>query len=133
MTEAQATTRILNYIREHKKDFLKSFAFEIKHTNDNRIYKSQIQEHQIDALVASKYGYVYKIRDEGISKKPFDGFFMKEVENYLIFSFRHHGFVFLPIHNFLKSSLKSFSFQEAMSLSFLFVPYPKVQKNNANT
>ena len=41
----------------------------------DRIYYKQFAKHQISKLLQCKHQkFVYKIRDEGVSQKPFDGF-----------------------------------------------------------
>lgn len=63
-------------------------AFELKRTLTYRLPLSAVKEHQRDALLAShRDGYYYKIPDDSYGQKPYDCFFMREVEAYVVIAF----------------------------------------------
>ncbi len=90
--EANFTTKVKPWIREN----LPTCAWEAKHTRgENSFIMSELHEHQCDALDAasSHYGYCYKIPDDAVSYKPFDGMNLKLVPSFVIIAFPEEFFV----------------------------------------
>ncbi len=84
--EADFTTKIRPWIREN----LPTCAWEVKHTRgEMRFNLREWHEHQRDALeaVSSRYGYCYKIPDDGATYRPFDGFNLKMEPSFVIIAF----------------------------------------------
>jgi hypothetical protein len=68
-----------------------SAAIEIKSTNNNTIAEKALRPHQKLALLAAKEkGITFKIPDSGV-RLPFDAFFLKESNAYVIACFPKHG------------------------------------------
>ena len=63
-------------------------VFELKRTLTFRIPLSDVKGHQIEALSASHgKGLYYKIPDDSYGLKPFDCFFLKDIEAYVVIAF----------------------------------------------
>ncbi len=74
--EARFTTEMQRYLRAHKQDLPRAYAWEVKvSTDDNALPFDAVKEHQIHALEIAKWHcFVYKISDiDGMVQKPCDG------------------------------------------------------------
>ena len=65
---------------------LHSCAFELKQTQTDSISFSAVKEHQIDALLAasSSKGLLYKGPDDSAGVKPFDFFYLRYADAFVI-------------------------------------------------
>lgn len=91
-----------------------SGAYEIKHTRGKDSFRlNELREHQLDALLAAEslHGFAYKIPDDGIAYKPFDLFFMKRANAYVVICFPEEFVLIGP------SVLRSLKFKKKTSLS----------------
>lgn len=69
----------------HSQKWLGSAAFELKQTTESSIPFSDLQEHQLDALLAaSGVGILYKAPDDSRGIKPFDFFFLQSAQAYVV-------------------------------------------------
>lgn len=84
--EADVTPRILAWFKAHHPS---SCAIEIKATDTNSIPRSALLPHQEAALKAaqSKGGLIHKIADASHLRLPFDAFFLRETEAYVVAAF----------------------------------------------
>lgn len=101
-----------------------SSAFELKQTLTNSIPFSAVQEHQIDALLASKShtGFLYKIADDSRGTKPFDMVYFRNSNAYIVIKFPD-CFTIIDVGDFLKerdylSKRKSLTSDRAKAISF---------------
>ncbi len=65
-------------------------AFELKQTQKDYINFKEIQEHQIDALMAVKHGakgLLWKLPDDSRGIKPFDLFYLKNASAYVVIKY----------------------------------------------
>jgi hypothetical protein len=83
-------------------------ALELKIIKSGNFRMAQVAEHQISALwMAYKYGLFWKIPDEGLSRKPFDAFYMKGVPAYIVVLFvKSKEFYLIHINDFEKHRLR---------------------------
>jgi hypothetical protein len=71
MNERQFSTKFLHWLRVHKV----LGAFELKLTKGISLPFNALQEHQKQALLLAKHGFLaHKIADDSLSSKPFDTF-----------------------------------------------------------
>lgn len=97
---------------------LHSCAWETKHTRGKSFFNcSELKEHQYWSLlaVASKSGLSYKISDDSIGYKPFDGFIMKNMPAYIVIQY-NKGIVGISIKDW-NLKWKRLSYEEAVSVS----------------
>ncbi len=66
-----------------------SCAFELKQTTTDRLPFSAVKQHQIEALWAVKFnkGILYKIPDDSRGIKPFDMFYLRNAEAYIVIKY----------------------------------------------
>lgn len=87
--EANFTLLFRHWIKAHA-DFFSSAAFELKQTTTNSLPFSDVQEHQRDALEAaclSPHGLLYKAPDDSRGIKPFDLFYLRYAEAYVVIKY----------------------------------------------
>lgn len=101
-----------------------SCVYELKQSQTDSIPFSDVQEHQIDALLAVKWGdkgLLYKAPDDSRGIKPFDLFFLKNSPAYVVIKFKS-GAVILDIETFLeekkRSQRKSLTWDRACTLAW---------------
>lgn len=86
MTEASFTAEIM------KADKMPVGVWEAKITKTGSLSLNALAPHQLHSLlVAKKRRFTHKIRDEGISKKPFDGFTVERSPAWVIAIFWKPG------------------------------------------
>lgn len=102
---------------------LQSGAFELKQTTTNRLPFSAVKDHQIHALVAAstKGGLLYKIPDDSRGTKPFDMFYLRNAESYLVIKYPD-GFVLIEPETFVierdvLSKEKSLTYERAKEIA----------------
>lgn len=84
--EAQFTTKFKKWLHAQTQ-YPDVGAYEIKVTPNKRIPFNAVREHQIDALMAVRYGkFVYKIPDAGW-QNPFDLIMMAQQPAYVVLAF----------------------------------------------
>jgi len=84
--EAQYTTKFKKWLNVHS-DTPTVGAYEIKVTPNKRIPFNAVKEHQIEALLAVRYGkFIYKIPDAGW-QNPFDLLIMSQQPAYVVLAF----------------------------------------------
>ncbi len=113
--EAEFTTKVKPWIREN----LPTCAWEAKHTRGEDSFRmSELHEHQRDALdaVESRYGYCYKIPDDGRTHKPFDGFNLKMELSFVIIAFPKE-FLVIPANKLADHKEPSLSFERAIEMA----------------
>jgi hypothetical protein len=82
--EADVQTKFNQYVKARWPKG-RSAAFELKIVKGLSLPFSNVQEHQVAGLLASKIGkLVYKIPDAGLGKKPFDSMVLSETEAYVV-------------------------------------------------
>lgn len=90
--EANWTPVVLNWFREN---YNGNCAIEVKVSKNNKtVPRSAVALHQILALSAVKKdprGFAYKISDESRRQLPFDAFFLKFAEAFIVCVFPRHG------------------------------------------
>lgn len=65
--------------------WLQSGAFELKQTTTGSFPFDEVQEHQLDALLAAQTnGILYKIPDDSRGIKPFDMVYLKATPSYVV-------------------------------------------------
>ncbi len=119
--EAEFTTKVKPWIREN----LPTCAWEIKHTRGSEYFNlSEMHEHQKDCLEAatSRYGFCYKIPDDGVAYKPFDGFNLKMTPAFVIIAYPEE-FVVIEIEKVLKEKTPSLPYERAISIACIRASY----------
>ena len=122
--EANFQTLFRHWIRAYP--MLHSCAFELKQTTKNYISFSDVQEHQIDALIAasSTKGLLYKAPDDSRGIKPFDMFYLKLADSFVVIRYPEF-FCLIKIRKFLqekgRSKKKSLTATRARCISYMFV------------
>ena len=119
--EADATTPIKSWLTNvHKK----TCAWEIKQTEKDSIAYSRLETHQERWLLAVSNNVAsYKISDESIGHKPFDGFTFAKDKAYVIIYFKQSKtFYVITINNFVfyrdhKAKRKSLTEEEAKEIA----------------
>ncbi len=103
--EASFTTRFRSYLRAYP---MPSSAFELKQTTTDSIPFSALQEHQADALLATKSqtGLLYKAPDDSRSSKPYDLFYLRNAYAWVVIKYPH-AFYIIDIDTFLLESKNS--------------------------
>lgn len=86
-------------------------VFELKIVQAGRSLScSQLQDHQISSLKKAKHtGLIYKIPDVGRLRKPFDSFYLRNIDAYLVIQFHKRGvkhFYMVDIDTLLEESRK---------------------------
>lgn len=68
---------------------MESCAFELKQTRSHRLPFSAVKEHQLEFLLAAKSdkGILYKIADDSRGIKPFDMFYFRNAEAYVVIKY----------------------------------------------
>ncbi len=126
--EADFTTKTFRKWLLSQSNFYTS-AFEIKQTETDSLPFSAVKDHQIAALLSvRKNGLLYKISDESRGAKPFDMFFMKNDEAYVVIKYPK-VFVLIDIEAFVekkkKEKKKSLSTSEALKIATIAVKIGK--------
>lgn len=83
--------------------FMASSAFELKQTTTDSLPFSSVKQHQINALLAVKNaesGVLYKAPDDSMGSKPFDLFYLRLAEAYIVVKYPKL-FVIIDIEDFL--------------------------------
>ena len=118
--EAQFTIRFRHWIKANP---MPSGAFELKSTRgENRFPFRELQEHQEQALLASKSkeGLFFKIPDIGVAYNPFDCFYLRNAYAWVVIEYPQ-GFVIIDIDNFIlarsKTKEKSLTWARAQEIS----------------
>ena len=75
-----------HWLRAHP---MRSCAFELKQTRSHRLPFSAVKEHQLEFLLATKSnkGILYKIADDSRGIKPFDMFYFRNAEAYVVIKY----------------------------------------------
>lgn len=97
-----------------KYNFKNTAVFELKLARTKSLPFSAVEEHQINALYNAKHAHiVHKLPDTGY-QNPFDCFFLKGVEAYVVVMFtKQKKFFMIDIDDFLKE--KSFSERKSIT------------------
>ncbi len=102
-------------------------AFELKQTTTNSIPFSDVQEHQLEALMAvqiNKSGLLYKIPDDSRGVKPFDYVYLKNALAFVVIKYPT-CFVLIEPQKFLNerdsSKRKSLTSERAKAISSISV------------
>ena len=86
-------------------------VFELKLARGKSLAFSAVQEHQERALLMVSFsGIYYKIPDDTYSQKPFDCFYIKNAEAYVVVMFYHRGqkeFIMIKIQDWMKEKENS--------------------------
>lgn len=122
----QAFTSIyLQWIRAIGYKRIVTAPFEAKHCRGkDAIPFADVPQHQRDALLActTDKGFCYKISDQSVGTKPYDGFFFKNSPAYLVFAYTNK-FYLIDIHVFLHedkvSKRRSLTEQRASEICIL--------------
>jgi hypothetical protein len=81
-------------------------VFELKICKNKSLPFNSVKEHQIDALLKTQTKFInYKIPDCGYDQKPFDCFFLTNMNAYVVIMFYKRGqkeFIIIPIKKFIK-------------------------------
>lgn len=118
--EAQFGNRFRAWMRAQK-DFPAS-AFELKQTQKDYIPFDDVQEHQVNALLAAKTraGILYKAPDDSRGVKPFDFFYLQKCCAFVVIKFPKKAEV-IDIDTFLmekeRSKRKSLTSERANQIS----------------
>lgn len=120
--EAKFTVLFRHWLLAHP--LRKSCALELKQTQTDSIPFSAVEEHQIDALIAVKYGdkgLLYKAPDDSRAIKPFDLFYLHWTDAYIVIKYPQ-GFVIISIESFIgerdSSKRKSLTWERAQVIAF---------------
>lgn len=108
-----------------------SCAFELKQTTEDSLPFSSVKEHQIDALMASwSYnGLLYKAPDDSRGIKPFDYFYLRFAQAYIVIRYPDCFVLIEPmtfLHEKEKSKRKSLTSARAREIAVTCV----ILKNN---
>jgi len=103
--ESKATLLFRHYLKANPMD---SAAFELKQTITDSIPFSDVQEHQITALLAvkSSKGLLYKAPDDSRGIKPFDLFYLRGEGAYVVIKFPEF-FAIIDVDIFIKEKNRS--------------------------
>lgn len=123
--EAKFGLLFRHWHKANKKRMPKRFNFELKQTLKSSIPFSSLRSQQWDYLLAGKgEGFMYKIPDDSISAKPFDGFWSSETPGYVIIRFPKH-FEIIDIETLVlersTSKRKSLTSDRAKQISIISV------------
>lgn len=103
--EANFGTLFRHYMRAHP--FAESAAFELKQTREDSLPFSDVQPHQIDALLAVKHSnLLYKAPDDSRGVKPFDFFYMHQALAYVVIRYPDF-FCIIDIDKFIDEDKRS--------------------------
>ena len=84
-----------------------SAAFELKQTTTDSLPFSDVQEHQMAALMAAEgEGLIYKAPDDSRGIKPFDIFYLRHATSYIVIKYPHFFVIILA---------RVFGYEKAMS------------------
>lgn len=128
--EAKFTQLFRHWLKANTNKFGSSVAFELKQTTSNRIPFSDIQEHQINALLASRGrgGLLYKAPDDSRGIKPFDLFFLKNAAAFVVIRYPN-CFTIIEVATFkaeqLLSKRRSLTSERAREISTVTVELKK--------
>jgi len=101
--EAKFQTEFNQWLRDNPQ----TGAFELKQTTTDSLPFSNVQEHQINALLAVKHGrLIYKIPDDSRSYKPFDCFCFTKSSSYIVIKYPS-CWVMIDIDEFQKENASS--------------------------
>ena len=88
--EANFQTLFRHWLKAHHREF-ESCAFELKQTTSASIPFDAVAEHQAVALAAVRgriaRGLLYKAPDDSRGVKPFDFFFLRDAQSYVVIRF----------------------------------------------
>lgn len=103
--EANFTLKFRHWLKTQK---FQSAAFELKQTQDDYIPFSDIQDHQINGLLAAKSrnGILFKLPDDSRGIKPFDLFYLQMSEAYVVIKYPKF-FCVIDIDDFLRERNES--------------------------
>lgn len=118
--EAKFTTLFRHWVRANKRNLFSS-AFELKQTTGKSIPFSDVQEHQLDALLAAKHdGLLYKAPDDSRGIKPFDMFFLYNARAFVVIRYPDF-FCLIDVEVFIEerqiSERKSLTAQRAREIA----------------
>jgi hypothetical protein len=123
--EAQFTELFRHWINKYPPD--RPTAYELKQTTTDSIPFSDVKEHQIDALMAVKWGdkgLLYKAPDDSRGIKPFDLFYMKGCPAFIVIKYPKL-FVLIDIETFIeekkRSKRKSLTVDRAVEIAWKVV------------
>lgn len=104
--EANFGTLFRHWLRANP--FMTSAAFELKQTRTDSISFNDVQEHQIDALVAARgaMGILYKAPDDSRGVKPFDFFYLREAKAFVVIKYPK-CFCLVPVEKFILEKASS--------------------------
>jgi len=121
--EAKFTTLFRHWLRANP---MSSAAFELKQTTSGSIPFDAVQEHQIVALLAAKSrnGILYKAPDDSRGVKPFDLFYLRSADAYVVIKYPGVFFI-IEVEDFFReqtvSKRKSLTLERAREISFIEV------------
>ncbi len=118
--EANFQTAFRHWLMSNKS--FGSAAFELKHSPTNSFPFDRVVEHQENSLFAAtcNNGLLFKIPDDSISYKPFDMFYLRNAEAYVVIKYPK-DFVIISINDFVRerqsSKRKSLTYERAKEIS----------------
>ena len=125
--EANFGQTFRSWIKSQPLYFPNGAVFELKQTTTNSIPFSDVQDHQIDALVASELnhnGLLYKIPDDSRGIKPYDMVYLRKTNAYIVIKYPK-CFSVIPVMSFIeetsKSKRKSLTSERARDISYVTV------------
>jgi hypothetical protein len=119
--EADFTLTFRHWLKANRDSF-GCAAFELKQTRSCSLPFSDVQEHQIDALLAAKsgQGILYKAPDDSRGIKPFDLFYLKASDAFIVIKYPGYFFI-IDVHRFIEerdsSDRKSLTSLRAMQIA----------------
>lgn len=120
--EAKFQTLFRHWLKQNP---LISGAFELKQTGSALPFDA-VSEHQIHSLLAAKgkSGILYKAPDDTIGAKPFDMFYLRNAQAWIVVKYPK-GFEIIDVDTFLlekkKSKRKSLTYSIAKQISVISV------------
>lgn len=124
--EAEFTRLFRHWLRANPMD--SSAAFELKQTTGDSLPFSDVQEHQLDGLLAAENsGLLYKAPDDSRSVKPFDLFYLRGAPSYVVIRYPKF-FVLIKTELFIEeketSARKSLTGKRAREIASEVVEIP---------
>lgn len=126
--EAQFTATFRHWLMANP---MHSCAFELKQTTKNYLPFSEVKEHQVDALLAVKWGkkgLLWKLSDQSQEQKPFDMFYFRGAYAFVVIRYPAK-FCIIGIESFVderdRSARKSLTMERAEEIAWKTVELKK--------
>lgn len=122
--EQQFTLQFRHWIKANPQPLC--CAFELKQTTADSIPFSAVQEHQLDALIASasEKGLLWKLPDDSRGIKPFDMFYLTRADGYVVIKYPDF-FCLIGVYEFIKekalSKRKSLTADRAREIAYIVI------------